>query len=581
MFISDGARFKLPEEIPVEDADYEAVFSPVKITPRRSMDLQPERWVVCHKISSKFQYSRELKEALWQYLRKSNVWMRCSKLGVGSTTAVGWLKNFHPVLQNRDHLADRLSRLVLQFGNLTNEEKANLPMDDNGNHLPVVELVPSMVGETLNGKEYKCAAVQVRAATEMKDRVLENLTTLANSEEGYLPESATFIPFTWSATDKKLHVCAIKEHAKILEKIACISVGGLSQAMLDSEILQADGSTKYVHSLFSEKGLQYEVTTASASKGIFRFLTKKDKLIEAAKTVDAILEIITNDETLPGGIMADFSRPIRFKTSLTDQPTQSAAMLSYTQKMRAELMSQAADSKEETDEDEQEEGQGWHQVQRRSLTNPRRNGSSQLSYASVAQSTHKMQPTATSQPGKSDSAAIKQLRSDIQNEMRLFREEIRTAVLPQTSAPNIQDDRNTRSTNAMSSLTASFPELNTLLQAVTETMKQMQATMQDMRQENITRDEVAAKTNEQMQVLTEQVKPLAKINEQVQAMWTTWEKNDETSARSTKKQKPGTPRRKNVEQEPPETEQVLEEEDDDNGNGDGDCNSSEMLMEAK
>ena len=431
----------------------------------------------------------------------------------------------------------------------------------------------------MNGKEYKCTAVQVRAATEMKDRVLENLTTLANSEEGYLPESATFIPFTWSATDRKLHVRAIKEHAKILEKTACISVGGLSQAMLDSEILQADGSTKYVHSLFFEKGLKYEVTTASTSKGIFRFLTQKDKLIEAAKTVDAILEIITNDETISAGITTDFSRPTRFKTLLTDQPAQSAAMLSYTQKMRAELMLQESDSEEEMDEDEREEGQGWHRVQRRSATKitSRSNGSSPLSYARVAQSTQETQPTATTQPGKSDTAAIKQLRSDFQNEMRLFREEIRTAVLPQTSAPNTQDDKNTRSTNAMSSLTASLPELNTLLKTVTDTMKQMQTTMQDMRQENITRDEVAANTNEQIQALTEQVKPLAKINEQVQAMWTTWEENDESSARSTKKQKPGTPRRKNAEQEPPEMEQVLEEEDD--GNGDRSC--SEMLVDAK
>ena len=31
MLISDGARFKLPEEIPVEDAAYEAAFSPTKI----------------------------------------------------------------------------------------------------------------------------------------------------------------------------------------------------------------------------------------------------------------------------------------------------------------------------------------------------------------------------------------------------------------------------------------------------------------------------------------------------------------------------------------------------------------------
>ena len=111
MLISEGARFKLPEEIPVEDATYEAAFSPTKITPRRTMGRSSaaQRWVVCHKIVSKFQHSRELKEALWEYLRESNVWMRFSKLGVGSTTAVGWLKNFHPVLQNRDHLADRLS----------------------------------------------------------------------------------------------------------------------------------------------------------------------------------------------------------------------------------------------------------------------------------------------------------------------------------------------------------------------------------------------------------------------------------------------------------------------------------------
>ena len=129
--------------------------------------------------------------------------MRFSKLGVGSTTAVGWLKNFHPVLQNRDHLADRLSQLVLHFGNLSEEEKEALPKDKDGNYLPVIELVPSAVGETMNGKQYKCNAVQVRAATEKKDRVLENFMTLAN-QEGLLPDSVNFIPFTWSATDKEL-----------------------------------------------------------------------------------------------------------------------------------------------------------------------------------------------------------------------------------------------------------------------------------------------------------------------------------------------------------------------------------------
>ena len=279
MFISNGTRFKLPGEIPVDDTAYEAAFTPLKISRRNSN--QDKRYVVCHTIASRYQQSREVRKALWDYLRANNVYMRFSKLGVGSTTAVGWLKNFHPTLQNRDHLADRLSQVILQFGDLTEEEKTTLPQDKDGNHLPVIELVPSIVSETLNGKPYKCSAVQVRASTDKKDRVLENLMALANSDEGFWPESATLIPFTWSVTDKKLHVCAIKEHAKILEQTACISVGGMSQAMLDAEILHTDGSMKYVHTLFTEKDLKYEVTTASASKGIYRFLTTKEKLVEA------------------------------------------------------------------------------------------------------------------------------------------------------------------------------------------------------------------------------------------------------------------------------------------------------------
>jgi len=493
MFISHSARFKLPEEIPVEDAAYEAAFSPEKITPRRNTgrnQQSEERWVVCHKIVSKFQYSRELKEVLWEYLRERNVWMRFSKLGVGSTTAVGWLKNFHPVLQNRDHLTDRLSRLVLEFGNLTEEEKEALPKNAEGNHLPVVELVPSAVGETMSGKEYKCSAVQVRAATAMKDRILENLTNLANSEEGYLPESATFIPFTWSATDKELHVCAIKEHAKILDNTACISVGGMSQEMLDAGIVQEDGSTKYIHTLFTEKGLKYEMTTASASKGIYRFITKKDKIIEAAKAVDGILEIISNDETIPEGITTDFSRPTRFKTTMTDKPEPSAAMLSYTQKMRAALMSHGAhsDSDESAEEEGVNENQGWQQVTRRqSKATPGSRASSKLSYASVVQTAgstmHTVSPL-SSIADKSSQSAIKQIREEFkqqstqsENTMRLFREEMRreSAATRELVAASRDNDNNATGPST------SPPDIAAMIEKLTTVVLQLQT---DFKEQN-------------------------------------------------------------------------------------------------
>ena len=300
------------------------------------------------------------------------------------------------------------------------------------------------------------------------------------------------------------------------------------------------------------------MTTASDSKGIFRFLTKKDGIIEAAKAVDEILEIISHDETIPEGITTDFSRPTRFKTSLTDKPAPSAAMLSYTQKMRAALMSHGGNSDTDSDESEDEEtatSQGWMQVTRRtSKSTPGNSSSNSRSYASVVQTAGSTQHTVSplsSMADKSNQSVIKQIRAEFKqqseqsnNTMRLFREEMRRELAVATK------DTNNSTVNQPPAPATNSPDIAAMLEKLTTVVLELKTDFKEQ-------------------------------NEKVQKMWSTWEEDDDGSARSSKKQKSGSsPRRKiPAERDTTEPKQALEEEDD--GNGDGENENTEMSVEAE